>query len=163
MKQISKNSLDNHKVTLLRSCLKSCTHAHTKHNIRPRYTKIKERADHGSIYLLIHRFTFLVEVEVSSCSHWGLDGLGTFHVKLLEHVGDVLGLTQEGSFLELLDLKTEEVLELTHHRHLEPLSHNPTKIFTKSLVSTTKYYVIDIYLAHKQINIEFTSEKSRIG
>jgi hypothetical protein len=31
------------------------------------------------------------------------------------------------------------------------------------MISTTKYYVIDIYLAHKYISIEFVSEKGRIG
>jgi hypothetical protein len=31
------------------------------------------------------------------------------------------------------------------------------------MVSTTKYYVIDIYLAHKYIFIDFASKKGRIG
>ena len=30
------------------------------------------------------------------------------------------------------------------------------------MISTTKYYVIDIYLAHKYIFTNFVSEKSRI-
>ena len=31
------------------------------------------------------------------------------------------------------------------------------------MISTTKYYVIDIYLAHKYIFANFVSEKGRIG
>ena len=31
------------------------------------------------------------------------------------------------------------------------------------MISTTKYYVIDIYLAHKNIFTNFVSEKDRIG
>ena len=31
------------------------------------------------------------------------------------------------------------------------------------MISTTKYYVIDIYLAHKDIFTNFVSEKGRIG
>ena len=31
------------------------------------------------------------------------------------------------------------------------------------MISTTKYYVIDIYLAHKYIFTNFASEKGRIG
>ena len=31
------------------------------------------------------------------------------------------------------------------------------------MISTTKYYVIDIYLANKDIFINFASEKGRIG
>jgi hypothetical protein len=31
------------------------------------------------------------------------------------------------------------------------------------MISTTKYYVIDIYLAHKYIIINFESKESRIG
>jgi hypothetical protein len=48
-------------------------------------------------------------------------------------------------------LKTKEELQFTHHRHLKSLGHDPTKLLTKIMVSSTKYYVIDIYLAHKYI------------
>ena len=37
-----------------------------------------------------------------------LDGLGIFHVKLLEHILDILGLANKSAILELLDLKSEE-------------------------------------------------------
>jgi hypothetical protein len=40
--------------------------------------------------------------------------------------------------------------------------HYPAKLFTRLLVSKTKYYVIDIYLAYKQITITSISKKSRI-
>jgi hypothetical protein len=46
-------------------------------------------------------------------------------------------------------LKSQEVFELAHHRHLKSVRHHIAKLFTKFFISTTKYNVIDIYLAHK--------------
>jgi hypothetical protein len=37
-----------------------------------------------------------------------------------------LGIT----ILELLDFKSKEILQLPHHRHLEFLYHDPTKLLT---------------------------------
>jgi hypothetical protein len=53
--------------------------------------------------------------------------------------------------------------KLPHHRHVKPLGHDPTKIFIRFLISRTKYNIIDIYLAHKDIMFNFVSEESRIG
>ena len=39
---------------------------------------------------------------------WCLDGHGLVHVKLLQHVIGVLGLTYERAILELLDLKSKK-------------------------------------------------------
>ena len=61
----------------------------------------------------------------------------------------------KSSILHLLDLKFEEELQLTHHGHLKSLCHDPTKFLTKSMISTTKYYVIDIYLSHKDTFTNF--------
>ena len=90
--------------------------------------------------------------------HRCLDGFGLVHVKLLQHVVGVLGLTYERVILELLDLKSKKELPLSHHGHLEPICHNPTKFLTKSHISTTKYYVIDIYLANIDTIIDFVSK-----
>jgi hypothetical protein len=65
------------------------------------------------------------------CFHGCLDGLGILHSKLLESILNILGLADEGALLELLDLKSKKVLQLPHHRHLEFLYHNPTKLFTR--------------------------------
>ena len=75
----------------------------------------------------------------------------------------VLRLANKSSILHLLDLKSKEELQFTHHGHLKSLCHDPTKFLTKSVISTTKYYVIDIYLAHKYIFTNFMSEKGRVG
>jgi hypothetical protein len=91
------------------------------------------------------------------------DRLGIHHVKLLEHIMGVLCLTNKSSILHLLDTKSEEELQFTHHGHLKSLGHDPTKFLTKLMISTTKYYVIDIYLAHKYIFINFMSKNGRIG
>jgi hypothetical protein len=65
------------------------------------------------------------------CSHGCLDGFAILHSKLLKYVVNVLSLADEGALLELLDLKSKKILQLPHHRHLEFLYHNPTKLFTR--------------------------------
>jgi hypothetical protein len=82
-------------------------------------------------------------------SHWSLCGLGVLHLEPLEQALRVLRLRDEGAVLELLHLKPKEVVQLTHHRHLKFLCHHPAKLFTRLLVSRTKYYAIDINLAYK--------------
>jgi hypothetical protein len=86
--------------------------------------------------------------------HGCLDELGLVHVNVI----GVLGLTYERAILELLNLKSKEKLQLSHHGHLKPICHNPTKFLTKSHIITTKYYVIDIYLANKDIIIDFAGK-----
>jgi hypothetical protein len=96
-------------------------------------------------------------------SHRCLRGLGVLHPKPLEKVLRVFRLGDKGVVLELLHLEPKEVVQLAHHRHLKLLSHHPAKLLTRLLVSRTKYYVIDINLAHKKITITSFSEKSGIG
>jgi hypothetical protein len=64
------------------------------------------------------------------CSHGCLDGFAILHSKLLKYVLNVLSLADEGALLELLNLESKKLLQLTHHRHLEFLYHYPTKLFT---------------------------------
>jgi hypothetical protein len=64
-------------------------------------------------------------------SHGCIDGFVILHSKLLKYVLNVLCLADEGALLELLDLKSKEIPQLPHHRHLEFLNHDPTKLFTR--------------------------------
>jgi hypothetical protein len=64
------------------------------------------------------------------CSHGCLDGFAILHSKLLKYVLNVLCLADECAILELLDLKSEKILQLPHHRHLDFLYYDPTKLFT---------------------------------
>jgi hypothetical protein len=48
-------------------------------------------------------------------SHGSLDGFGILHSKFLEYVLNVLSLADKGALLELLDLKSKEILQLPHH------------------------------------------------
>src|SRR5688500_20136533 len=96
-------------------------------------------------------------------SIWSLFGLGVLHPEPLEQVLRVLRLRDKGAILELLHLEPKEVVQLAHHRHLEFLRHHPAKLFTRLFISRTKYYVIDINLAHKKITVSSLSEKSWIG
>jgi hypothetical protein len=65
------------------------------------------------------------------CSHGSLDGFSILHSKLLKDVLNVLSLADEDALLELLDLESKVILQLPHHRHLEFLYHNLTKLFTR--------------------------------
>jgi hypothetical protein len=96
-------------------------------------------------------------------SHRCLRGLGVLHPKSLEKILSVLRLGDEGAVLELLHLESKEVGQLAHRRHLELLHHLPAKLLTRLLASRTKYYVIDINLAHKKITIASLCKKSGIG
>jgi hypothetical protein len=81
-------------------------------------------------YLLIYGFTSRVEVEMPISSHRCLDGFAILHPKLLKYILYVFCLADEGALLELLDLESKKILQLLHHRHLEFLYHDPTKLFT---------------------------------
>jgi hypothetical protein len=72
-------------------------------------------------------------------------------------------LGDESAVLELLHLESKEVGQLAHHRHHELLHHYPAKLLTRLLISRTKYYVIDINLANKEITITCLCEKNGIG
>jgi hypothetical protein len=96
-------------------------------------------------------------------SHWRLCGLGVLHPKPLEKILSVLRLGDEGVILELIHLDPKEVVQLAHHRHLKFMSHHLAKLLTRLLISRTKYYVIDINLAHKKVTVTSLSEKSGIG
>jgi hypothetical protein len=65
------------------------------------------------------------------CSHRNYDWFGILHSKLIENILNVLSLGNEGALLELLDFKSKEILQLSHHGHLKFLYHNPTKLFTR--------------------------------
>jgi hypothetical protein len=49
---------------------------------------------------------------MSICSHRSLDGLGILQSNLLKNVLSVLCLADDGALLELLDLESEEILQL---------------------------------------------------
>jgi hypothetical protein len=63
----------------------------------------------------------------------------------------------------LLDLKPKEELQFIHHRHLKYLGHDPTKFFTKFVISGPKDNIININLTNKDIFSISLNEESRIG
>jgi hypothetical protein len=75
----------------------------------------------------------------------------------------ILHLANEGSLFDLLDLKSKKEYENPHHGHLKPIRHYFAKLITKEFVSRTKYNIININLAYKQIFTHFSSEESRVG
>jgi hypothetical protein len=46
-------------------CLESCTYTHTKHDIRPRCTNVKQRSNHGVIYLLINQCVAHLKIKMT--------------------------------------------------------------------------------------------------
>jgi hypothetical protein len=102
-------------VRLFRVGLKPSTHTNTKHDIGPRCGKIKKRTDHRMVKLLVNRFTSLILVEMSIGRHWSLDRLTIIHLELPEDIISVLLLMNESPFLQLLDLKPKEEVELSDH------------------------------------------------
>ena len=95
--------------------------------------------------------------------HGSFDWLGIQHVKLLEHIMGVLHLANKSSILHLLDLN----LRKNFNSPIMDISNLLVMILLNSsqkrMISTIKYYVIDIYLAHKYIFANFASENGRIG
>jgi hypothetical protein len=84
---------------------------------------------------LVNRFTSLIQVKMSISWHWSLNWLAIIHLEFLENILYILFLIDEYLFLQLLDLKTKEEVELTDHGHLEFPSHHFSKFFAKSGVS----------------------------
>jgi hypothetical protein len=76
---------------------------------------MKQRSYHRPICLLINGLTSFVEVQMSVRSHRHLCRLCILHPKPLEQILGILHLGDEGSFLELLHLKSKEVVQLAHH------------------------------------------------
>jgi hypothetical protein len=142
--------------------LKSSTHKYIKHNTWSTCTSIKQGSYHRPIYLLIYRLNSRVEVQVPVCTHRCIDRFCVLHPKLLENILRVLHLGDEDVVLELFYLKSKEVGQLAHHRHLEFLHHHPAKFLTRLGTSRAKYYVIDIYLEYKQVTITSFSEKELV-
>jgi hypothetical protein len=128
--------------------LESCTHTHTKHDIRPRCTKVKQRSNHGAIYLSINRCAFQIKIKMIISAHGSPDGLCLVHAKLLEYVMCILHLANESSLFGLLDLKSKKECENPHHGHFKPICQDFVKLITKEFVSQTKYNIININLAY---------------
>jgi hypothetical protein len=132
-----------------------CTHTHTKHDIGPRSTKVKQRSNHGVIYLLINQCAAQIKIKMTISAHGSLDGLCIIHAKPLEYVTCVLGLANERPLFGLLDLKPKKEGENSHHGHFKPIGHDIAKLITKGFISRTKDNIINVYLAYKQIFADF--------
>src|SRR3989337_3514446 len=144
MSQISKDSLDRHIVAFLRCGLKPCTNSHTQHDIQSRCTKVKQGANHRTIYILIHRFTIGINVKLAFGRHWCRSRLDITQLASLEHVLSVFGLVDEDSFSSLFDFEPEKELQLSHHGHLELQGHECGKLLIESFVRRTKDNIMNI-------------------
>jgi hypothetical protein len=95
-------------------------------------------------------------------AHGHLDWLCFVHAKLFGYVTSIFHLANKSSLFGLLDLKFKKECENPYHGHLKPIHHNFSKLITKWFVSRTKYNIINIDLAYKQIFTHFSSEESRV-
>jgi hypothetical protein len=96
-------------------------------------------------------------------AHERLDWLCFVHTKLFEYVISILCLANEDSLFGLPDLKSKKECENPYHEHLKSIRHYFAKFITKEFVSRTKYNIINIDLAYKQIFIHFSNEENRVG
>jgi hypothetical protein len=96
-------------------------------------------------------------------AHGSLDWLCFVHAIPFEYVTSILRLANENPFFGLLDLKSKEEYENSHHRHLKPIGLDLEKLITKWLVSRTKNNIINVYLAYKQIFTHFSSKASGVS
>ena len=65
--------------------------------------------------------------------------LTILHFKSLEHVLGIFGLRDESPSTQLLDLKTKEELQLSHHGHLEPIGQSFENSSLKALLDETNF------------------------
>jgi hypothetical protein len=100
---------------------------------------------------------------MTTIAHWRLDWLYFIHIKLFEYVTSIFHLANECSLFDLLDLKFKKECENPHHGHLKHICHYFAKPITKEFISRTKYNIININLAYKQIFTYFFSKESRVG
>jgi hypothetical protein len=124
--------------------------------------KIEQQTYHGAVKLLVHWFPIGVVVVVAFQGHRSSYPISILHLEALEHVLNVLGLVDEGFLTKLLDLKSKEELELSHHGHLEPIHHQLGKLLIKGLVSRPKDYIVHIELAYEKLLVNPISKKSGI-
>jgi hypothetical protein len=75
----------------------------------------------------------------------------------------ILHLANESSIFGLLDLKSKKECENPHHGHLKHIRHYFAKLIIKGFISITKYNIINIDLAYKQIFTHLSSEESIVG
>jgi hypothetical protein len=100
---------------------------------------------------------------MTTIAYGRLDWLYFVHVKLFEYVTSILRLANECSLFGLLDLKSKKECENPHYGYLKHIHHYFAKLITKEFISRTKYNIININLAYKQIFTYFSSEESRVG
>src|SRR4051794_20655840 len=94
--------------------------------------------------------------------YWSLHRLGIIQPETFEHVLNIFCLVNKSPSSQLLDLKSEEELQLAHHRHGKLLGHKILKLNIASIVSRPKNNIISIYLAYKQISFYSLGEERGI-
>ena len=104
---------------------------HNKLNVWPRHRQVEKGADHAPVLLLIHGFSVLVRIQDCRGTHRCRQQFGVVHAKLLDDVLGILALVHKRPIHLLLDLKTEEELQLTHHGHLKLSAHILCKLGNK--------------------------------
>jgi hypothetical protein len=82
-------------------------------------------------------------------AHESLDGFCIVHAKLLENIMSILGLANQSTIFNLLNLKAKKEYEFTHHRHFKPFYHDLAKLITKGFISRPKDNIININLTYK--------------
>jgi hypothetical protein len=88
-------------------------------------------------------------------AHGSLDWLCFVPAKLFEYVTSILHLPNKSSLFGLPDLKSKKEYENPYYGHFKSIHHYFAKLIIKGFVSRTKYNIINIDLAYKQIFTHF--------
>src|SRR4051812_45419429 len=94
--------------------------------------------------------------------HWRRVTFAILHPKLLQAIFEVFFLRYEDAIPLLINLKTKEELQLTHHGHLILLLHHVSKLITILLIGAAEDNIVHIDLAHKQFTIVCLREERGI-
>src|SRR4051812_1723726 len=100
--------------------------------------------------LLIEGFALLIRIKKTTRGHGSLDSFAVDKIKLLQTIFEIFLLRNECAILLLMDLKSEEKLQFTHHRHFIFLRHHLCKFFADIRVSAAKNNIIDMYLTNEK-------------
>jgi hypothetical protein len=142
--------------------LESCTHTHTKHGIRPRCTKVKQRSNHRVTYLLINRCATHIKIKMTISVMEVLMGFALSMPNFFSMPRIYFVWLMKVPYLACLIWNPRKNVRTPHHGHFKPIDHDFAKFITKGFVSRIKNNIINIYLAYKQICAHLSSEESRI-
>lgn len=122
-------------------CLKVSTQADNKHDIKTIYTIIKD-ISYNTLYTVFHVLTFYLHLCLNCMTYsYGLRFTWIYPCRVSLVVLYSIFLIDDDIILWLMNLQSNKVSHLSHHRYLEFILHHIIKLFAQGLVgSNAKWY-----------------------